>query len=132
MRLRPPVWLLPRVAQEEDNVGGYHVPAGAAVLISPFTLHRHPGFWEEPERFDPDRFTPERARGRHRYAYIPFGAGPRFCVGNSLGMMEATIVLAMVARDLRLRKVPGYVVDGEPMLTMRVRGGLPMIVSSLT
>lgn len=131
MRLRPPVWLLPRIAQGADNVGGYHVPAGADVLISPFILHRHPDFWEEPERFDPERFSPERTKRRHRYAYIPFGAGPRFCVGNSLGMMEATIVLATVARDLRLRKVPGYVVDGEPMLTMRVRGGLPMTVHSL-
>ncbi|MGD0602507.1 MAG: cytochrome P450 [Streptosporangiaceae bacterium] len=131
MRLRPPVWLLSRVALAEDTIGEYHVPAGADVLISPFILHRHPAFWTEPERFDPDRFTPERTKGRHRYAYIPFGAGPRFCVGNSLGMMEATIVLATVARDLRLKKVPGYVVDGEPMLTMRVRGGLPMTVHSL-
>jgi cytochrome P450 len=131
MRLYPPVWILPRLAQEEDEIGGYHIAKGANVLICPYLLHRHPGFWEDPDRFDPERFNPDNAAGRSRYAYIPFGAGPRFCVGNSLGMMEATIVLATVARDLRLRKVPGYEVVGEPMLTLRVRGGLPMTVHSM-
>ncbi|MEV6985365.1 cytochrome P450 [Sphaerisporangium sp. NPDC051017] len=128
MRLYPPVWMLPREAQGDDEVGGYHVPAGADVLISPYTLHRHPAFWDRPEVFDPERFDPDRPGGRPRYAYIPFGAGPRFCVGNHLGMMEATFVIAMVARDLRLAKVPGYKVVPEPMLSLRVRGGLPMTV----
>ncbi|MGA5895055.1 cytochrome P450 [Streptomyces venetus] len=128
MRLYPPVWVLPRVAQAADQVGGYRIPARADVLICPFLLHRHPSFWPDPQRFDPERFAPEARAGRHRYAYIPFGAGPRFCVGNSLGMLEATIVLAMLARDLRLRTIPGYEVAGEPMLTLRVRGGLPMNV----
>lgn len=132
MRLYPPVWLLPRIALGDDEIGGYRVPAGADVLISPYLLHRHPGLWPEPARFDPERFDPARQASRDRYAYIPFGAGPRFCVGNSLGMMEATIVLATVARDLRLRKVPGYRVEGEPMLTLRVRGGLPMTVHDAT
>jgi cytochrome P450 len=132
MRLYPPVWLLPRIAKADDQIGGYHVSAGADVLISPYLLHRHPGLWPDPERFDPERFEPARHAGRDRYAYIPFGAGPRFCVGNTLGMMEATIVLATVARDLRLKKVPGYDVVGEPMLTLRVRGGLPMTVHPIT
>ncbi|KOX28223.1 cytochrome P450 [Saccharothrix sp. NRRL B-16348] len=130
MRLYPPVWILPRVTREEDEIGGYHVPAGADVLICPYTLHRHPGFWEEPDRFDPDRFSPGRSSGRSRYAYIPFGAGPRVCVGSGLGMMEATIVAASVVRELRLSTVAGYEVRGEPMLTLRVRGGLPMTVRS--
>jgi cytochrome P450 len=128
MRLYPPVWILPRIAQAEDVIGGYRVPAGADVLICPYLLHRHPGFWDDPERFDPERFNPDRSTGRGRYAYIPFGAGPRFCVGNNLGMMEATVVLATVARELRLATVPGYRVVGEPMLTLRIRGGLPMTV----
>lgn len=128
MRMYPPVWLLPRIAQEEDEIGGYHVPAGADVLICPYTLQRHPDFWPEPDRFDPERFAPGKAASRSRYAYIPFGAGPRFCVGNTLGMMEATIVLATVARDLRLTAGPGFRADGEPMLTLRIRGGLPMSV----
>jgi enediyne biosynthesis protein E7 len=128
MRLCPPVWILPRQAQQDDEVSGFHVPAGSDVLICPYTLHRHPGFWDSPERFDPDRFDPGAAVDRPRYAYIPFGAGPRFCVGNSLGMLEATLVLAMLARELRLTKVPGHRAVPEPMLSLRVRGGLPMTI----
>jgi len=128
MRLYPPVWMLPREAIADDEVGGYHVPAGADVLISPLTLHRNPAFWDDPDRFDPERFDPDRPSNRPRYAYIPFGAGPRFCVGNHLGLMEATFVIAMVARELRLTAVPGYEVVAEPMLSLRVRGGLPMNV----
>lgn len=132
MRLYPPVWLLPRVAQADDVIGGYHVPAGSDVVVVPYTLHRHPEFWTDPETFDPHRFDPENPAGRPRYAYIPFGAGPRFCIGNSLGVMEAVFVLAMASRSLRLRKIPGYVVEPEAMLSLRVRGGLPMTVTRLS
>ncbi|GLU48723.1 cytochrome P450 [Nocardiopsis ansamitocini] len=128
MRLYPPVWILPREAQDDDEVGGYHVPAGADVLICPYTLHRHPDYWDDPERFDPERFDPGRPAERPRYAYIPFGAGPRFCIGSNLGMMEAAFVVAMVAREMRLATVPGHEVVPEPMLSLRVRGGLPMTV----
>ena len=131
MRLYPPVWILTRLAQGPDSVGGYQVPAGADVLICPYTLHRHPAFWEEPERFDPERFDPAKSGTRPRYAYIPFGAGPRFCVGNNLGMMEAAFTLAVVARELRLAKVPGRAVKPEPMLSLRVRGGLHVTVRAV-
>ncbi|MEV6741330.1 cytochrome P450 [Streptomyces sp. NPDC051104] len=132
IRLYPPVWLLPRIARAADEIGGFPVAAGADVLLCPYLLHRHPAFWAAPTRFDPERFTPAASAGRNRYSYIPFGAGPRFCVGNSLGMMEATVVLATVARDLRLTKIPGYKVAGEAMLTLRIRGGLPMRVRQVT
>ncbi len=132
MRLYPPVWLLPRKALADDVVGGYRVPARADVLISPYLLHRHPAFWPQPERFDPERFDPQRRDDRPRYAYVPFGAGPRFCVGNHLGMMEAVFVLALLSRDIRLSGVPGHVVGPEPMLSLRVRGGLPMRVKALS
>ncbi|MBB5920877.1 cytochrome P450 [Actinoalloteichus hoggarensis] len=128
MRLYPPVWILPREAQRDDEVGGYHVPAGADVLICPYTLHRHPEFWDEPELFRPERFAPEQKAKRSRYSYLPFGAGPRFCVGSSLGMMEAVLVIAMITRELRLTAVPGRPVVPEPMLSLRVRGGLEMSV----
>jgi cytochrome P450 len=128
MRLHPPVWILPRRALAADNVGGFDIPAGADVLICPYTLHRHPEFWVRPERFDPERFNTEQAATQNRYAYIPFGAGPRFCIGNNLGMMEAVFVAAMVAREFRLELQPGRKVVGEPMLSLRVRGGLPMII----
>ncbi|MFC4068984.1 cytochrome P450 [Actinoplanes subglobosus] len=130
MRLFPPVWILPRRSLAADEVGGYPVPAGADVLICPYTLHRHPEFWPDPERFDPERFAPDRRSDRPRYAYIPFGAGPRFCVGNHLGLMEAAFVLAVLVRDLRLVGVPGRPVVPEPMLSLRVRGGLPMTVET--
>lgn len=131
MRLYPPVWILPRQAQTDDEVGGYHVPAGSDVLVCPYTLHRHPAFWDDPDRFDPDRFDPARSASRPRYAFIPFGAGPRFCVGNHLGMLEATFVTAMIVRELRLDKVPGHDVVAEPMLSLRIRGGLPMRVRAV-
>jgi cytochrome P450 len=128
MRLYPPVWILPRRALADDEVGGYHVPAGADVLISPYTLHRHPRYWPEPDRFDPARFDPDTPSDRPRYAHIPFGAGPRFCVGNHLGMMEATFIISALMRDLRLDKVPGHTVKPEPMMSLRLGGGLPMTV----
>lgn len=128
MRLYPPVWILTRKAVGADEVGGYRVPAGSDVLICPYTLHRHPDYWDRPEVFDPGRFDPDLPSTRPRYAYIPFGAGPRFCVGNHLGLMEATFVIALLARDLRLRRVPGHVVTPEPMLSLRLGGGLPVTV----
>ncbi|WP_433042317.1 cytochrome P450 [Dactylosporangium sp. CS-033363] len=128
MRLYPPVWILPRAAQSADEIGGYHVPSGADVLICPFTMHRHPDFWPDPLRFDPSRFDPAAVNDRPRYAYLPFGAGPRFCVGNHLGMMEAVLVLATLMRDLELRLLPGREVVPEPMMSLRIRGGLPMTV----
>lgn len=128
MRLYPPVWILPRRAQAADEVGGYHVPAGAEVLISPYTLHRHPRYWPEPDRFDPQRFDPDVQTDRPRYAHLPFGAGPRFCVGNHLGMMEATFIISTLMRDLRLDPVPGFQVKPEPMMSLRLGGGLPMHV----
>jgi cytochrome P450 len=128
MRLFPPVWLLPRIAQSDDVIGGYRVPAGSDVVLCPYTLHRHPEFWDRPDQFQPDRFDPDRPVDRPRYAFIPFGAGPRFCVGNNLGLMEAVFVLACVTRRLRLSVRPGYRAVPEPMLTLRIRGGLPMDV----
>jgi cytochrome P450 len=128
MRLRPPVWILPRRALADDEVGGYHVPAGAEVLICPYTLHRHPRYWPEPDRFDPTRFDPDVPVDRPRYAHIPFGAGPRFCVGNHLGMMEATFIISTLLRDLRFDPVPGYAAKPEPMMSLRLGGGLPLTV----
>jgi cytochrome P450 len=127
MRLYPPVWGLTRVTVAEDEIGGYRVPAGADVMISPYTLHRHPGFWPDPDRFRPDRFeaAPPAA---HRYAYIPFGAGPRVCVGSHLGMMEATLIAAMVARDFRFEMAGDTSPHPEAMLSLRPRGGLLMLV----
>jgi cytochrome P450 len=128
MRLHPAVWILPRRSLAADQVDGFEIPAGADVMICPYTLHRHPDFWDEPERFDPERFRPDQASNRHRYAYIPFGGGPRYCIGSNLGMMEATFAAAMVAREFRLDLQPGREVVGDPLLILRVRDGLPMTI----
>jgi enediyne biosynthesis protein E7 len=128
MRLYPPVWGLTRKALGPDEIGGYRVPGGADVMICPYTLHRHKDFWADPDQFRPERFEPTAAGPAHRYAYIPFGAGPRVCVGSHLGMLEATLVTAMVARRFRLELSGGGDPEPEAMLSLRVRGGLPMKV----
>ena len=129
MRLYPPVWGLTRVAQAADEIDGYRVPAGAEVMICTYTLHRHRGFWPAPDAFRPDRFAPGSADGpAHKYAYIPFGAGPRVCVGSHLGMLEATLVTAIVARQLSFSLPSGYRPVPEAMMSLRVRDGLRMNV----
>lgn len=119
MRLFPPAWILGRRALGDDEIGGYHVPAGTTVAICLYTLHRHPAFWEHPEDFAPDRFAPENSRGRHRFAFIPFGAGPRQCIGNNFGTMEATLVIAHVIQRFALELAPGVQVQPEPVFVLR-------------
>jgi cytochrome P450 len=128
LRLYPPAWSLARKARAGDCVGGYAIPAKSVILMIPYVTHRHPAFWEHPERFDPERFTPERAVARPRYAYYPFGGGPRLCIGNNFALMEAHLILATVAQRYRLHLVTGHVVKPEALLTLRPRYGLPMML----
>jgi cytochrome P450 len=121
MRLFPPIWIIERRVIAEDAVGGFLLPAGSSVVISPYALHRHPGFWDRPEAFDPSRFEQPAPE-----AYIPFGAGPRFCVGREFALMEAQIITAMVAQAFDLRPVPGHPVEPWPGITLRTRHGLLM------
>ncbi len=124
MRLYPPAWTFERQALGADELVGYAIPTGAIVAISPFTLHRHPAHWDNPEGFDPDRFTPERAEGRPRHAYLPFGGGPRVCIGNSFALMEAQLIVASVVQRQRLSLVPGHPIELEPVVTLRPRHGI--------
>ena len=126
LRLYPPVWITNRQAVAEDEIMGCRIPAGALVSISPYATHRHPDFWEDSERFDPERFSPERVAARPRFAYLPFGGGPRQCIGNTFALTEAVLVLATVAQRYRLRLPVGAVVTPEPRVTLQPRGGLPM------
>jgi cytochrome P450 len=105
LRLYPAVWLISRRAREDDRLGGYFVPAGTEVYISPYFIQRHPDLWEAPERFDPDRFAPDRAQDRHPLAMLPFSAGPRSCIGEFLSRLEMQIHLMTIAKRLRLRYV---------------------------
>jgi cytochrome P450 len=121
MRLYPPIWIIERRVISDDAVGGFHLPVGSSVVVSPYALHRHPAFWKNPEVFGPSRFagpTPE--------AYIPFGTGPRFCIGNEFAMLEAQLITAMVVQSFRLRLVPGQIVEPLPGITLRTRHGLWM------
>lgn len=127
MRLRPPVWIVERQPYLDDALpSGVRIPAGSIVGISPWVLHRHAAHWTNPEGFDPERFTEERSAGRDRYAYLPFGAGPRVCIGGSFAMVEATILLAMIAREWRLSLLSGQRVHYRPGITLRPIPGIQM------
>lgn len=126
MRLYPPSWIISRNAVVEDSIGGYTIPAHAPILLLPYVTHRHPDFWPDPERFDPERFTPEQVATRPRYAYVPFGGGPRQCIGNTFAMTEAQLILATIAQQYRAALVPGQTVSPEPLITLRPRNGLLM------
>jgi cytochrome P450 len=119
MRLYPPVKVIVREAVEDDEIDGYYIPAGSLVLVSPYITQRHPDFWDDPETFDPERFTPEQSESRSRYAYIPFSAGPRICLGNHFALLESAIILTMVTRHYRLQLVPGHPV--EPSMEVKTR-----------
>jgi cytochrome P450 len=124
LRLYPPAWVFRRTAIEDDVVSGYRVPAGSDVLLIPWVIHRHESFWTNPEAFDPERFLPERCAERHRCAYVPFGGGPRLCIGMHFALLEALIVVAMVSRRYRLDRVPGPPIAPEASFTLRPRGGV--------
>ena len=124
LRLYPPAWLITRRALAGDEIGGYRIPPGALVVLSPYAMHRHPAFWEDPERFDPQRFSAEHSADRPRFAYIPFGGGPRLCIGNVFALVEAQVVLASVARAYRLELVAGQTIVPEPSVTLRPKHGL--------
>jgi cytochrome P450 len=119
MRLYPPAWGFGRRAVGDDEIGGYAIPRGAYVSVFPYLTHRHPDFWERPDEFIPERFSAESAAGRPRYAYFPFGGGPRLCIGNQFALYEAQLVLATILPRYRLRLAPGTVVAPEPLVTLR-------------
>jgi cytochrome P450 len=109
-------------------VCGHKVPKGSFVNVASWVLHRHKLFWKDPQEFRPERFLPENADQIERFAYIPFGTGPRVCLGKHLGILEATMLFAMTARSFRLRLKPGTSVEPLGRMTLRPRWGMPMIV----
>jgi cytochrome P450 len=126
MRLYPPAHTFGRQPIAADEILGHRIPAGAEILILPWLLHRKPSLWENPNRFDPERFAPERAAARPRFAYIPFGAGARICIGAAFAMTEAALILATIAQRYRLRLTPGHPVEPQGLITLRPRYGLRM------
>ena len=120
--------ILPREATEDCEILGNQVPKGAIVLIIPWLLHRKPALWDMPDHFIPERFLAENAAGRSKYAYVPFSAGPRVCLGLAFGMTEAMLCLATLAQHFSPRLAPGAEVRPVCRLTLRPEGGLPMLL----
>jgi cytochrome P450 len=128
LRLYPPAWIVGRKALEDDELLGYHVKKGYNVIICVYQIHRHPDFWEKPNEFDPDRFLPERSVNRHKYAYFPFGGGPRMCIGNNFALMEMNIILAMMLQ----RYTPAAAketFEWESLVTLRPKGEVPFTLN---
>ncbi len=128
MRLYPAAPFYIRDAVGADTLDGYPLSAGSSVMLSPYYTHRHPEFWPDSLKFDPERWTPERERAQHPYAYHPFAAGQRVCIGNNFSLLESHLLLALLARGFAPRLVPGY----EPRWVMRgtlgTENGMPMII----
>jgi cytochrome P450 len=127
MRLYPPAWAFSRSNINDDELGGYGIRRGSLIYISQYVTHRHPAFWEEPDRFDPERFTPDRIATRPKYAYFPFGGGPRACIGSQFALIEAALILATLAQRYRLRLVPNHPVELQPLVTLRPRYGVKVV-----
>ncbi len=131
LRLYPPAWVVTRRVLEDDVLVGAPVPAGSLVILSTYALHRNPRVWAQPDRFDPERFGPEAraAIGRTdgaRLGYLPFGAGPRMCIGRDFALVEGVLMLSAMAGRFRLERLPGTVVRPDPSVTIRPKGGLPL------
>ena len=128
MRMYPPVWAIGREAVADDEIMGYHIRKGSNLVLSQWLAHHHPAFWENPDRFEPERFSAERASGRPRYAFFPFGGGPRMCIGNLFALTEAQIVLATVAQKYRLRVPASHPIGLQPLVTLRPRYGVKVVL----
>jgi cytochrome P450 len=130
LRLYPPAWLITRRALGEDLIGDARIPANAIIIMNPYVIHRHPRYWPNPAGFDPNRFAPEYAEVRPRFAYIPFGGGARLCIGDNFALMEGPLILAAVAQRYRLDLVPSHPVKVDALVTLRPHHGLMMTVQS--
>ncbi len=130
LRLYPAAPMYARDAIAEDELDGFRIPAGTRTIVFAYATHRHPEFWDEPERFDPDRWLPERESARHAYAYHPFATGPRICLGNSFSLLETHVMAAMLARRFKLRLKPGHVPRFDLLGTLGSRNGLPMLIEA--
>ncbi|MFN3401077.1 MAG: cytochrome P450, partial [Ferrovibrio sp.] len=126
LRLYPPAHTTARQAIAADHFGEIDIPAGTMVIISPYIMHRHRLYWQNGDVFDPENFAPEKAAQRRRYTYLPFGAGPRICIGQGFAMIEAVLILATLAQKLRARLVPGAKVAPVAKITLRPSPSLPM------
>ena len=131
MRLYPPAPVMARTPVREFDLEGYDIPAGSQVVIPLFCVHRHRKLWDDPDLFDPDRFLPERAADIPRAQYMPFGVGPRTCIGMSFAMMEAIVLLATFVRDAEFDWDRVHMPEPISRVTLRPKGGMPLQVLPL-
>jgi len=131
MRLFPPAAGFARQPREDTALGPYHFSRGETIVVLLWCLHRHEKLWDDPQAFDPDRFAPERVKARHRYAFMPFGAGPRICLGMSFAMLEMATLLATFVREFRFRTVPGRRLAIDTRFTTRPKGGMPLLIEPI-
>jgi cytochrome P450 len=129
LRLYPPAWLLARAPLVDTEIEGYFIPARSRVFAVPWLTHRHPAIWRDPEGFDPERFRDPKAIDR--WAYFPFGGGPRLCIGHAFAMMEATVILATIAQRFHLELIGDQRVVPHPMVTLRPKYGVRVIARAL-
>jgi cytochrome P450 len=126
MRLYPPAWSIGREAIEECEIGGYNLPPGTQVYMIQWTMHRNPRYFEDPEEFRPERWTEDFEKRLPRFAYFPFGGGPRLCIGNSFAIMEAVLILATIAQRFKLTLAPAQTITPWPSVTLRPKTGIRM------
>jgi cytochrome P450 len=126
MRLYPPAPVIVREAQRDVRLGDQTITAGTVVYVPVYAVHRHTLLWQEPDRFDPERFDPEAVKGRNRLAYLPFGAGPRICIGLGFALPEMIAIVAVLSRDFAFALRPGYVPKPKLRVTLRPERGMPM------
>jgi cytochrome P450 len=123
LRLNPPGWVVSRKNDDADGLQGYEIPANSLLIVSPFVIHRHPDFWADPDTFDPTRFLPENAERLARGSYLPFGTGPRQCIGRDFALFEAVLMLAAIAQRYDVAPGPREPVL-EPLVTLGPADGL--------
>jgi cytochrome P450 len=129
MRLYPPAWAIVRKSLQHCEIGGYQVPAGSTVMMNQWVMHRDPRYYDQPERFHPDRWLDERAKAIPKFAYFPFGGGPRTCIGASFAAMEGVLVLATIAQKYQLRVAPDWPVEPLPTMTLRPKQGIKVVLT---
>jgi cytochrome P450 len=130
LRIYPPAYILTRTPTEDVFIDGYKIKKGAIVMISPYLLHRKEEFFPDPEKFDPGRFSPENEKTIPRQAYLPFGAGPRVCIGNQFAMIEGHLVTTTIAQKFSFEMAELSPVEMEPLITLRPKGGIRVKVKS--
>lgn len=131
MRLFPPAIGVGRAPREDIMIGPHEIRSGELVIMATWCVHRHEKLWKEPNGFDPERFAAEKVKSRLRCAYLPFGAGPRVCIGSNFAMLEMSVILATLVRGFRFKPAPGHRIALATHLTLRARNGLPLVIEAL-